>query len=296
MLLWMLSDLAWLQCWLYASLVVACIAGALSVFFIARHVLARKWTGAFSESAVILWLFANTFWMYGECHDIHYNTEILNPDAMLYDQAAKKTGHMLWTVGAMFLSLCIARFLRGRFGFERLSTKAKMQSNSNIPLRTITPVQSERSAGDIASKSKSVESPKAADDPMYSCLRIALFVHLIHVVRYYAASLNFFRKSSDSDLGFDETGAAPLHKAQDAVDLVWPSQSPVWPHSDHKCVMTASYANFSKVFTAATSWLSKSRRQSRMQKPLISSTGCTKFSFAFFCHVSALQTKRRQQR
>ena len=202
MLLWMLSDLAWLQCWLYASLVIACIAAALSVFFIIRHLRARKFTGAFSEAAVILWLFANTFWMYGECHDIHYNTEILNPDAMLYDQAAKKTGHMLWTVGAMFLTLCAIRFVRGRFGFERFSTKAKMQSNSNIPLQTLAPVQSERVSDKDASESETAESPKVADDNTYSCLEV--------------------------------TGAAPLTKSQDAVDMVWPSQSPVWPHSDHK--------------------------------------------------------------
>jgi hypothetical protein len=219
MLLWMLSDLAWLQCWLYASLVIACIAAALSVFFIIRHLRARKFTGAFSEAAVILWLFANTFWMYGECHDIHYNTEILNPDAMLYDQAAKKTGHMLWTVGAMFLTLCAIRFVRGRFGFERFSTKAKMQSNSNIPLQTLAPVQSERVSYKDASKSETAESTKVADDNTYSCLQFA-FVCSFDLLRCFLTTLIFLRKSSEDEIVLEVTGAAPLTKSQDAVDNI----------------------------------------------------------------------------
>jgi hypothetical protein len=189
MLLWMVSDLAWLQCWLYASLFFACIGGSLSVLCFVRYVKLRKIASAFSEAAVTLWLFANTFVMYGECHDVYYNTNALNPNAALSDQAETKARFIFWAACILFLTLCVVRFARGRFGFERFSKAA----NDTIRLQTIVnhhPYESNNWVNQQGSESRRTEAPKAAAT---KCVlhKLGFFSHVIRMIASSSHATHF---------------------------------------------------------------------------------------------------------
>jgi hypothetical protein len=80
---------------------------------IIRNVRASEWVGAVSEAAVLLWLYGNAEWMYGECHDFTYN--VIQPDAALDDRTTAESALILWATGAIFCVLCLIRFFRRRF-------------------------------------------------------------------------------------------------------------------------------------------------------------------------------------
>ena len=67
MLLWMATDLAWTQCWLWSSFTFAAIGCCLSASLILRYLTARQWVAAASELGLGLWLAGGTVWMYSEC-------------------------------------------------------------------------------------------------------------------------------------------------------------------------------------------------------------------------------------
>jgi hypothetical protein len=67
MLLWIATDLAWMQCWLWASFSFAAIGCCLSASLILRYAAAREWAAAASELGLGLWLAGGTVWMYSEC-------------------------------------------------------------------------------------------------------------------------------------------------------------------------------------------------------------------------------------
>jgi hypothetical protein len=67
MLLWIATDLAWMQCWLSASFSFAALGCCLSASLILRYAAAREWAAAASELGLGLWLAGGTVWMYSEC-------------------------------------------------------------------------------------------------------------------------------------------------------------------------------------------------------------------------------------
>ena len=117
LLLWIAKDMAWLQCWLWASTVIAAFGCCLSLFLIVRNIWARDWVCATSELGVLLWLFGNAEWMYGECHDFTYH--VINPDLALDGKTTAQSALILWSAGGIFAALCIVRFFRCRFCFWR---------------------------------------------------------------------------------------------------------------------------------------------------------------------------------
>jgi hypothetical protein len=129
LLLWIAKDLAWLQCWLWASTGIAAVGCSLSAFMIIRNVRAREWTCAVSEAAVLLWLYGNAEWMYGECHDFTYN--VLDPAAALDDRTTAESALILWATGAVFTALCLLRFFRGRFCCWRQSFSSLTPEDDN---------------------------------------------------------------------------------------------------------------------------------------------------------------------
>jgi hypothetical protein len=113
LILWIAKDMAWLQCWLWASTAIAILGSCLSLFMIYRNACARQWISAVSETGVLLWLYGNAEWMYGECRDFTYN--VTDPEQALDERTTKESAVVLWATGAIFASLCIVRFFRRRF-------------------------------------------------------------------------------------------------------------------------------------------------------------------------------------
>lgn len=135
LLLWIAKDLAWLQCWLWASTGIAIIGCCLSVFMIVRNMRSSDWVGAVSEAGVLLWLYGNAEWMYGECHDFTYN--VVDPGAVLDDKTTAESALVLWAAGGIFAGLCLVRFFRGRLCCwrQRFLTLTSDDDNDSDELR-----------------------------------------------------------------------------------------------------------------------------------------------------------------
>jgi hypothetical protein len=112
LLLWIAKDLAWLQCWLWASTAIAIAGCCLSLFMIFRNIRAGEFVCAVSEVGVLVWLYGNAEWMYGECHDFTYH--VTDPHSALDGKTTAESALVLWAAGAIFAALCIVRFLRRR--------------------------------------------------------------------------------------------------------------------------------------------------------------------------------------
>ena len=97
--------MAWLQCWLWASTAIAIVGSCLSIFMIYRNARARQWVSCVSETGVLLWLYGNAEWMYGECRDFTYN--VTDPRQALDERTTEESAIVLWAAGAIFASLCI---------------------------------------------------------------------------------------------------------------------------------------------------------------------------------------------
>ncbi len=147
----------------------------------------------------MLWLLGNTFEMYGECHDVYYNTDASNPKAALSDQAEIKAGFIFWAAFVLIVSLCIARFVRGRFGFERFSKASK----DIIRLKTIAshhPYESNSRADQQGSSP--TEAPRAAEA---KCV-LHKFGLLSHVIRTHHATHLQAVHSGRAPVGCDGRG------------------------------------------------------------------------------------------
>ncbi len=129
LLLWIAKDLAWLQCWLWASTGFAIVGCSLSLFMIFRNIRTSEWLCAVSEVGVLVWLYGNAEWMYGECHDFTY--KVTDPDLALDDHTTAESALVLWAAGAIFAALCIIRFFRRRWCFRRQHTLRLVSGNDN---------------------------------------------------------------------------------------------------------------------------------------------------------------------
>jgi hypothetical protein len=78
-----------------------------------RNIRSREWVCAVSEVGVLVWLYGNAEWMYGECHDFVY--KVTDHDLALDDKTTAESAIVLWAAGAIFAALCITRLLRRRW-------------------------------------------------------------------------------------------------------------------------------------------------------------------------------------
>ena len=108
MLLWMATDLAWMQCWLWASFAIAVIGGCLSASLIFRYAAAREWKAAASELGLGLWLAGSTVWMYSECSGNHTDSD----DGF----GALVARYIFWAVLGILILLFICHFRQGSRG------------------------------------------------------------------------------------------------------------------------------------------------------------------------------------